>query len=89
MLFLVASALVASPEAGAASPAPAQTATAAPAVKPKKICRVEEAVTGSITPKRVCVTAPQAVPPSVQQPAQDAATDKPQQAPSSASGGGH
>ena len=46
----------------AASTAPAQAAppapaAASPAVKPKKICHVEEAVTGSLTPKRVCVTA--------------------------------
>ena len=45
----------------AASTAPAQAAppapaAASPAVKPKKICHVEEAVTGSLTPKRVCVT---------------------------------
>ena len=84
MLFLVASALLASPEAGATLPAPAQAATPAPAAKPKKICRVEEAVTGSITPKRVCVTVPQAAP----APSQDAARDKVQQTPSSASGSG-
>ena len=79
MLFLVASALLASAEPAAA---PAQTP--APAAKPKKICHVEEAVTGSITPKRVCVTVPQAAPAPA--PAQDAARDKAQQAPSSASG---
>ena len=82
MLFLVASALLASAEPAA----PVQTPTPAPAAKPKKICHTEEAVIGSITSKRVCVTVPQAAPAPVQQPAQDAAGDKPQQA-SSASGG--
>lgn len=76
MLFLVASALLASPQATATSQVPAPAATPAPAAKPKKICRVEDAVTGSITPKRVCVTVPQAAP-SPAQPAQDAARDKP------------
>jgi len=76
MLFLVASALVAAPQAAANPPAPAPAAAPAPAVKPKKICRIEDAVTGSITPKRVCVTVPQ-VAPSPAQPAQDAAGDKP------------
>ena len=57
MLLLVASALL------AASPEPSGTVAAplpvpAPVAKPKKICRVEQAVTGSITPKRVCVTVP-------------------------------
>jgi len=84
MLFLVASALLASPDAAATLPAPAQAGAPAPAAKPKRICRVEEAVTGSITPKRVCVTVPQAAPPPA--PAQDAARDKVQQTPSSASG---
>ena len=82
MLFLVASALLASAEPSAIQPAPAQAATPAPAVRPKKICRIEDAVTGSITPKRVCVTVPQAAP----DPAQDAARDKPQQAVSSGGG---
>ena len=86
MLFLVASALLASPETAATSPAQAQVATPAPAAKPRKICHTEEAVIGSITSKRVCVTVPQAAPAPVQQPTQDAARDKPQQA-SSASGG--
>ena len=85
MLFLVASALLASPEAAATSPAPAQAATPAPAAKPKRICRTEEAVTGSITPRRICVTVPQAA--SAPAPAQDASRDKLQQAPSPASGG--
>ena len=50
----------------------------APAAKPKKICHVEEAVTGSLTPKRVCVTVPAAT--------TAPASDKPQQAPSAGSG---
>ncbi len=82
MLFFVASALLASAEPAA----PVQTPAAAPAAKPKKICHTEEAVIGSITSKRVCVTVPQAAPAPVQQPSQDAARDKPQQA-SSGSGG--
>ena len=44
----------------AASSTPASEATAASSstvpVKEKKICRKEEAVTGSLTPKRVCKT---------------------------------
>ena len=84
MLFLVASALLASPEAATTSPAPVQAATPAPVSKPKRICHVEEAVIGSLTPKRVCVTVPQAAPAPA--PAQDAARDKTQQSPSSASG---
>jgi hypothetical protein len=81
MLLLVASALLASAEPAATPPAPAP----APAVKPKKICRMEEAVTGSITPKRICVTVP-AEAPAAPKPAQDAARDKLQQ--STATGGG-
>ena len=78
MLFLVASALLASAEPAAA---PAVSApTPAPAVKPKKICHMEEAVTGSITPKRVCVTVPQAAAPATPKPVQDAARDKQPQA---------
>lgn len=87
MLFLVASALLASAEPAMTTPAPVSTATPAPAVKPKKICRVEDAVTGSITPKRVCVTVPQAAPAPT--PAQDAARDKPQQNSPAASGNGN
>ncbi|MBV8908897.1 MAG: hypothetical protein JOZ20_07840 [Sphingomonas sp.] len=83
MLFFVASALLASAEPTAA---PVQAPAPAPAAKPKKICHTEEAVIGSITSKRVCFTVPQAAPAPVQQPAQDAARDKPEQA-SSASGG--
>ena len=43
----------------AASSGPASEATASPSaspVKQKNICRKEEAVTGSLTPKRVCKT---------------------------------
>lgn len=50
-----------------------------PVVKPKKICHVEEAVIGSLTPKRVCVTVPAAAPAPKPQP--ETADDKPQPAP--------
>ena len=83
MLFLVASALLASPEASAMPSAPVQTAIPAQVAKPKKICHIEEAVIGSLTPKRVCVTLPQTPAPA---PSQDAARDKVQQTSSSASG---
>ena len=46
-------ATTAAPEASA----PVAQAPAAPAVKPRKICR-SEAVIGSITPKRVCTVVP-------------------------------
>jgi hypothetical protein len=72
MLHLVAYALLAA--AGPAA-APAPSPTPAPATKPKKICRVEEAITGSITPKRICVTVPQQTA-APSKPAQDAARDK-------------
>jgi len=55
--------------------APAQPP--APVAKPKRICHVEEAVTGSLTPKRVCVTVPAEA--SATKPGQAApASDKPQ-----------
>jgi hypothetical protein len=80
-MLLVVSALL------AASVAPAATAPAQPAptavAKPKKICHVEEAVTGSITPKRVCVTVPAASPAPQ---GQEAARDKTQQPPVTGSG---
>jgi len=86
MLLLVASALLASAEPAATSPAPT-TAPAAPAptAKPRRICKVDEAVIGSLTPKRVCVTVPQDAP-AASKPAQDAARDKQPQAASTASG---
>jgi hypothetical protein len=59
MLLLVVSALLATAEPAALAPAQSQASPQAPAVKPKRICRMEEAVTGSLTPKRVCVTLPQ------------------------------
>jgi len=75
MLLLVASALLAS----SADPVAAtQPQTAAPVAKPKRICRMEAAITGSITPKRVCVTVPQAAP-AVPKEAQSAPAEKPQQ----------
>jgi hypothetical protein len=49
LAFLAASAT--SAEASAAAPV-----AAPPAVKEKKICVTQDAVTGSITPKRVCKT---------------------------------
>jgi hypothetical protein len=42
--------------AAAAPAAAAPVPVSAPAVKEKKICRVDDAVTGSITPKRTCKT---------------------------------
>ena len=70
----------------AASTAPAQavppaSAAASPAVKTKKICHVEEAVTGSLTSKRVCVTVQEGNLPPGQSNGQATAGDpqKPQQ----------
>lgn len=82
MLFLVASALVALSQVSANPPAPAQAAVPAPAAKPKRICRTEEAVTGSITPKRICVTMPQEAP--APKPTQDAARAPQPQSPNTA-----
>ena len=45
--------------AAAATPVPENSAEAAPAAQPvkeKKICMMQEAVTGSITPRRTCKT---------------------------------
>ena len=78
MLLFVASALLGASAEPAVAPAPA------PAAKPKRVCHVEEAVTGSLTPKRICITVPQAAP--QQKPAQEASGDKPQQASSGGSG---
>ena len=82
MLLVVGSLFMAAAQAPAASaPAPA-----AP-VKTKRVCHVEEAVIGSLTPKRVCVTVPQqAAPPPVAPPQQDADRDK--QPPQTSSAGG-
>jgi len=76
MLLLVASALLGS---SAEPVAATQPQAAIPATKPKRICRMEAAVTGSITPKRICVTVPQAAP-TAPKDAQIAPADKPQQA---------
>jgi len=80
MLLLVASALIAaSAEPAAPPPSPP------PAAKPRRICRVEQAVIGSLTPRRVCVTVPQAAP----APAQSGrATEKPQASPPERNGTG-
>ena len=48
-MFVVALALLAAAEPAATAQAP----TPAPVTKTKRVCRVEEAGTGSITPKRV------------------------------------
>ena len=53
-MFVAVLALVAASAAPAT--APADPAPAAPVVKEKKICVAQDAVTGSITPKRVCKT---------------------------------
>jgi hypothetical protein len=47
---------------------------------------MQEAVTGSITPKRICVTVPQQAAPVSPKPGQEAVRDKPAPAPSAASG---
>jgi hypothetical protein len=78
MLLLVASALL----AASAEPAPPP----APAAKPKRICKVEQAVIGSLTPKRVCVTVPQTAP-AAAQPGQ--AAEKPQASPPERNGTGN
>ena len=75
MLLLVASLSMAGVQAPAAS-APA------PAVKTKRVCHVEEAVIGSLTPKRVCVTVPQQAAPAPATSAQEADRDKQPQPPS-------
>jgi len=75
MLLLVASLSMAGVQAPAAS-APA------PAVKTKRVCHVEEAVIGSLTPKRVCVTVPQQAAPAPATPAQEADRYKQPQPPS-------
>ena len=77
MLLLVASLSMAGVQAPAAS-APA------PAVKTKRVCHVEEAVIGSLRPKRVCVTVPQqaAPAPAPATSAQEADRDKQPQPPS-------
>ena len=67
MFVSVALALVA-----AAQPVASGSAQApAPAAKPKKVCHVEEAPIGSLTPKRVCVTVPMTAPTSPDQPTAD------------------
>jgi len=56
-MFVAVFALVAASAAPTTTTAvPAPAANAAPAVKEKKICVMQDAVTGSITPKRVCKT---------------------------------
>jgi hypothetical protein len=81
MLLLLGSLLMAAAQAPAASaPAPA-----AP-VKTKRVCHVEEAVIGSLTPKRVCVTVPQQAAPAPVAPPHEADRDK--QPPQTSSAGG-
>jgi hypothetical protein len=77
MLLLVGSLFMAAAQAPAAA-APA----AAPPVKTKRVCHVEDAVIGSLTPKRVCVTVPQQTAPAAAKPAQEADRDKQPQSPS-------
>jgi hypothetical protein len=68
--------------AAAAQPAATVSSQAqAPVAKPKRVCHVEEAVTGSLTPKRVCVTVPQADASAPKTP-QDSAGGQPQPSPS-------
>ena len=80
-MFVVALALLAAAEPSATAQAP----TPAPVTKTKRVCRVEEAGTGSITPKRVCVTVPQTQAAPVAKPAQDASRERPRQASSGGS----
>ena len=66
--------------AAAAEPATAAPAQApAPVAKPKRICHVEEATIGSLTPKRTCVTVPAVAP--APKPAQESSGDQRQPAP--------
>lgn len=68
MFVSVALALV----AAAAQPAATVPAQASePAAKPKRVCHVEDAVIGSLTPKRVCVTVPATAPTKPDQPTAD------------------
>jgi hypothetical protein len=53
----------------------------APVAKPKRICHVEEATIGSLTPKRTCVTVPATAP--APKPAENTAGSQPQPAPAS------
>lgn len=78
MLLIMGSWLLA---AAQGTTAPAST----PAVKTRRVCTTQEPVTGSITPKRICVTVPQETAPAPK-PGQEAARDKPPQAPSADSG---
>ena len=56
-MFVAVLALVAASAAPTTTTAvPAPATNAAPAVKERKICRIDDAVIGSITPKRVCKT---------------------------------
>jgi hypothetical protein len=78
MLLLIVSLSMAGAQGAAAAPAPLPT----PPVKAKRICHMEDAITGSITPKRICVTVPQQAAPAPQKPAQEADREKqPQPAP--------
>jgi hypothetical protein len=81
-MLLVGSLVLAAAQVTAAAPAPAP----APAVKTRRVCTMQEAVTGSITPKRICVTVPQQAAPVSPKPGQEADRDKPAPAPSAASG---
>ena len=81
-MLLVGSLVLAAAQVTAAAPAPAP----APAVKTRRVCTMQEAVTGSITPKRICVTVPQQAAPVAPKPGQEAVRDKPAPAPSAASG---
>ena len=76
MLVSVAVAFLAAAVEPAAA-APAQLP--APVAKPKRICRVEEATIGSLTPKRTCVTVPAVAP--APKPAQETSGNQPQPAP--------
>ena len=63
--------------AAAVEPAAVPAQPPAPVAKPKRICHVEEATIGSLTPKRTCVTVP-ADSSSAAKPAQPPASDRPQ-----------
>ena len=81
-MLLVGSLFLAAAQGTAAAPVPAP----APAAKTKRVCTMQEAVTGSITPKRICVTVPLQAAPVVPRPAQQADRDKQSQPAPAANG---
>ena len=85
MLLLIGNLFMAGAQVAATPPAP----VSAPIAKPKRICHTEDAVTGSITPKRICVTVPQQAAPAPANASQEAGRDKQPRSAPEASGSGN